>query len=139
MRTLRKLLPVVAVAFMFVITSCGSDHVATPVDTTPPVAPVGVVVVGDAQAVRVSWNENAEPDLAGYNVYSSSQEEGPFGKVNEDLLLCPWCYDSPTPMAITYYMVTAVDHGKNESAYSEITGIYFNTSGGRDAPSGYVD
>jgi fibronectin type 3 domain-containing protein len=139
MRALRKLLPVVAVAFTLVITSCGSEHVATPVDTTPPLAPVGLAVEGDTHLVMISWAANAEPDLAGYNVYSSSYEDGPFGEVNEDLLLCPWCYDSPTPMAITYYMVTAVDESGNESAYSQITGIYFNTSGGRDVPSWYVN
>jgi hypothetical protein len=139
MRTLRELLPVVAVAFVWVLASCGSDPIVNPVDTTPPVAPVGTDVAGDTHLVRVSWAANAEPDLAGYNVYSSSAEEGPFGQVNEDLLLCPWCYHSPTPMEITYYVVTAVDESGNESAYSDLMGIYFNNMGGRDTPSWYVE
>lgn len=140
MRALRKFLPVVAVALLFVLASCGSDETTiTTVDTTPPVAPVGMTLGSESNEVRISWTANAEPDLAGYNVYSSGQEEGPFRKVNEDLLLCPWCYDTPTTMEITYYKVAAVDESGNESAYSNIMGIYFNITGDRDAPSSYVE
>jgi len=139
MRALTKFLPVVAVAFLFVIASCGSDSTVTAVDTVPPVAPVGVMIDDGANQVKVSWAANGEPDLAGYNMYSSGQEDGPFSKVNDDLLLCPWCYDSPVTMEITYYMITAVDESGNESAYSDIMGIYFNITGDRGAPSSYVE
>jgi hypothetical protein len=140
MRAITKFLPVVAVALLFVIASCGSDStVAPPVDTVPPVAPVGVMVEEDVNQVKVTWSENAEPDLAGYNVYSSGQEEGPWNKVNEDLLLCPWCYDSPVTMEITYYMITAMDESGNESVHSDVMGIYFSIMGDRGAPSSYVE
>lgn len=139
MRVLMKLLPVVAVAMLFVIASCGTDSTVTPVDTVPPVAPVGVILEDEAHQVKISWTSNAEPDLAGYNLYSSGQEEGPYSKVNDELLLCPWCYDSPVTMEITYYKVTAVDQSGNESAYSDIMGIYFNNTGGRGEPSNYVE
>lgn len=139
MRALTKFLPVVAVALLFVIASCGSESTVTAVDTVPPVAPVGIMVEDDVNQVKVTWAANAEPDLAGYNVYSSSQEDGPFSKVNEDLLLCPWCYDSPVTMEITYYMITAVDESSNESVHSDIIGIYFSIMGDRGAPSSYVE
>jgi hypothetical protein len=134
-----KLLPVVAVAMLFVIASCGTDDTVAPMDTVPPVAPVGMALDDEAHQVKISWAANAEPDLAGYNLYSSGEETGPWGKVNEDLLLCPWCYDSPVTMEITYYKVTAVDESGNESAYSEIMGIYFNNMGSRGVPSNYVE
>lgn len=139
MRALTKLLPVVSVALLFVIASCGSEQSIITVDTVPPVAPVGVAVDDEAHQVKITWASNAEPDLAGYNLYSSGQEAGPYGKVNESLLLCPWCYDSPVTMEITYYKVTAVDESGNESAYSDIRGIYFNNMGDRKEPSSFVE
>jgi hypothetical protein len=139
MRALKKLLPVAVLACLFVIASCGTDQTVTPIDTVPPVAPVGMAIDGEQHLVKVTWTANAEPDLAGYNVYASSQAEGPYGRVNQDLLLCPWCYDSPTPMDMTYYRVTAVDESGNESAYSETMGIYFNNMTDRGTPSSYVE
>jgi fibronectin type 3 domain-containing protein len=135
MRALKKLLPVVAAAFLMVIVSCGSEESITAVDTVPPIAPVGMALDEESYHVCISWAENAEPDLAGYNLYSSSNEEGPYSKVNYELLLCPWYYDAPTPMDMTYYKVTAVDQSGNESAYSDIMGIYFNIIGDRNTPS----
>ena len=139
MRALKKLLPVVAVTMLFVIASCGSDETLTPVDTVPPVAPVGMALNDDVNYVKITWAANAEPDLAGYNVYSSGQESGPYAKANDELLFCPWYYDSPVTMQVTYYKVTAVDESGNESAYSDIMGIYFNKTGGRKGPSTYVE
>ncbi len=139
MRALKNLLPVVAVAFLLVIASFGSETGVTAVDTVPPLAPVGMMVEDHANQVKISWASNAEPDLAGYNVYSSGQEDGPFSKVNDEVLLCPWCYDSPVTMEITYYMITAVDESGNESAYSDVMGIYFSIMGDRGTPSTHVE
>lgn len=41
---------------------------ATPVDTFAPAAPSGLVAVAEPGAINLSWNPNAEPDLAGYVV-----------------------------------------------------------------------
>jgi hypothetical protein len=41
----------------------------TPHDLTPPAAPVGLVAVPAVDTVRLAWDANAEPDLAGYVVY----------------------------------------------------------------------
>jgi len=139
MRAPYKLLTIVAVAALFVIASCGTEETVVPVDTTPPVAPTQVALETDATQVRVYWAENAEPDIAGYNVYSSWREEGPFRRLNDELLLCPWYFDAPTPMEITYYRVAAVDASGNESAYSQVLGIYFSTMGDRNAPSRNIE
>ncbi len=125
----RNLIFMLAVSFILMQGACGNDSSpALPeVDTVPPNPPVGLQVEDGSGGVRISWSENAEPDLAGYKVYRSSNEEGPFWLISPSVLLCPWCYDTPTPMATTYYRVTAVDESGNESAFSQVIGVYFNT------------
>lgn len=115
--------------------ACGNEtsQVAPTIDTVPPNPPVGLQAQEGNQPVRISWSENAEVDLAGYRVYKSSYEDGPYRQVNSDLLLCPWCYDTVTPMSLTFYKVTAVDESGNESAFSEVMGVYWN-NGGRTGP-----
>src|SRR5580698_8609263 len=55
----------------------------TPLDTFPPTAPQGLVVVlvpaqGSAPAyLDLSWSISAENDIAGYNIYRSEQEGAP--------------------------------------------------------------
>ena len=135
MRSVTKLLTLVAVASLVFIASCGTEESVIIPDTTPPLAPVGVDLEEQSGGVRVSWAANAEPDLAGYNLYSSGKETGPYRIVNDELLLCPWCYDSPVTSEMTFYKATAVDESGNESAYSDVIGVYYNTAGGRDKPS----
>lgn len=52
-------------------------HRTVTVDTTPPAAPTGLAtridgVNGTKARVRVTWNENTEPDLAGYHLSTAS-------------------------------------------------------------------
>lgn len=51
-------------------------------DTAPPVAPANVVARSedDGKVVRVSWQPNAEPDLAGYLVYRAETMQGPWAE-----------------------------------------------------------
>ncbi|MFV0436727.1 MAG: fibronectin type III domain-containing protein [Desulfopila sp.] len=47
-----------------------SDGVTvTPVDTTPPNPPDGVLVIGTSQGPRVVWEPSTSDDVAGYNIY----------------------------------------------------------------------
>jgi hypothetical protein len=121
--------------FMMVVGACGTDSgggVAV-VDTVAPSPPVALQLDHSDAQVQITWAENAEIDLAGYRLYKSSYEEGPFSQETSRLLLCPWYYDNVLPMAFTYYRVTAVDESGNESAFSQVVGIYWN-SGGRSGP-----
>jgi hypothetical protein len=52
-------------------------------------------------------------------------------------LLCTWWYDTVAPMTAKYYKVTAVDESGNESAFSEVFGLY-NNRGGRSGPENPV-
>jgi len=128
MRNLKHLFVVIAALVVFV-GACGKeggDGLPT-VDTAPPVPPVGVQVQGEDDLVAIRWDENAEIDLAGYRLYKSSFEDGPFGIESSGLVYCPWFYDKVLAMEMTYYKVTAVDESGNESAFSRIVGIYYNT------------
>jgi hypothetical protein len=100
----------------------------TPVDTFPPATPQGVVAAfienpnaGSTPAVEVdlSWSINAEPDLAGYRVYRSEQQDDKAQLVTPDLLLSPAYRDTSVSGGHPFwYRVTAVDRSGNESAPS---------------------
>jgi len=116
-------------ALSLFVGACGNDSgQGTPViDTVAPNPPVGFQLQDDGDAVKITWESNAETDLAGYRLYKSSSEDGPFGLVNSEPLLCPWYYDDVLPAAMTFYRVTAMDESGNESAYSQLIGYYSRT------------
>ncbi|MFC1899862.1 fibronectin type III domain-containing protein, partial [Chloroflexota bacterium] len=88
----------------------------------PPNAPTGLAAtLGDAE-VDLDWDDNSEGDLEGYNVYRSTDSGGsptPYTKVNGSLVATSDYTDTGLTNDVTYYyVVTAVDTGSNESAYS---------------------
>ena len=96
-----------------------------PLDTFPPAAPQGLVVVlvpaqGAAPAyLDLSWSISAENDIAGYNIYRSEQEAAPGQKQNSELLRTPAFRDmNIVPGHRYFYTVTAVDRVGNESPAS---------------------
>ena len=99
--------------------------IVTPKDVFPPAAPQGLIIVivpatQSAPAhVELSWDINAEPDLAGYWVYRSEQPDTPGQKLNLQLLLSPTFRDmTALPGKRFYYRVSAVDRSGNESPLS---------------------
>lgn len=91
----------------------------TPRDTFPPAAPRALSAIYAAEAVELVWTANAEPDLAGYNVYR--REEGsPAQRLNPETLRTPIFRDTAVKAGHKYlYYVTALDLTNNESAPSE--------------------
>ena len=89
-----------------------------PVDTFPPAAPAGLSGVYSFGGVELIWSPNAEPDLAGYNVYR--REAGVAAvKLNSELLHSPLYRDPDVNPGHAYtYEVTAVDRDGNESTPS---------------------
>ena len=94
----------------------------SPLDTTPPAAPTGLIAeAGDAQVI-LSWDPNSEDDLSHYIVYQSTASG-----------LTPTANDSvssvnkpDTTVTLTglvndttyYYRIAAVDDAGNRSGYS---------------------
>jgi hypothetical protein len=97
---------------MFIFTS------TTP-DTTPPAAPAGLAATPGDGSVSLAWNDNGEPDVAGYNVYRSLGSGGPYSQLNGALVGSSAYVDTSVTNGTTYYyVVTAEDTSGNESADS---------------------
>lgn len=95
---------------------------ATPLDSTPPLAPQGLQAVASNRRVDLTWLPNEEDDLEGYRVYRSTGEQGPFARLTTELLTDPAYSDAGVVNGTTYYYhVTALDDAgiPNESNPSE--------------------
>jgi fibronectin type 3 domain-containing protein len=88
-------------------------------DVTAPAAPGTITFTPTANYIAMDWPDNAEGDLAGYNVYRAAIVGGPYTKLNA-ALVGPSAYDDTTaPIGqLSYYRVTAVDASGNESTPS---------------------
>jgi hypothetical protein len=97
----------------------GSASISITVGDPPPAAPTGLVATAGNSLVRLDWDDNAESDLAGYNVYRSQTEGGPYSQVNGTLVTASDYEDAGMTNGTTYYyVVTAVDQASNESPVS---------------------
>jgi len=85
-------------------------------DTSPPSTPTNLLVAAGDGMVSLDWDDNVEPDLAGYNVYRSESSSGPFLLVTA----APIGSSAWTDVAVTngttyHYTVSALDFDANES------------------------
>ena len=91
-------------------------------DTIPPAAPQNVTAEPGNALVSVYWDQNSEPDLAGYNIYRSltSPVDTSGSPVNgSTLLTAPTFTDRGLVNGTPYfYSATAVDNSGNKSAAS---------------------
>ncbi len=72
-----------------------------------------------AQSVRLAWDPVPEYWIAGYHVYRSSQESGPWQRVNLELIPETWYVDETVESGeVWYYAVTAVNSSGAESFLS---------------------
>ncbi len=93
---------------------------ATPTDLTPPAAPLGLTATAGDSQVTLDWADNAEFDLAGYEVYRSTAAGGPYTSIDSTNALTSMYVDLGVANGVTYYyVVTAFDLNANESAYSD--------------------
>ena len=94
------------------------DMVLTP-DTVAPAAPTGLTATPGNARVTLDWADNAEADLAGYNVYRSTTPGGAYAKINGSLISASAFTDTGVTNGATYYyVVTAADLSANESSFS---------------------
>lgn len=92
-------------------------------DTVAPAAPTGLTVVSTtSSSINLDWADNAESDLASYDVYRSTVGAGgPWGKRNGTPLTSSAYQDSGLNEQTQYwYYVTATDDSGNESVASSV-------------------
>ena len=100
-------------ALLFV--GCGDDD-PTAIDTVPPIAPVLTGANDDGGHVAVWWEQNTEPDLAGYNLYL--EQDGTTRLVNNSPLVEAYATIQIADGSPAHVYVTAVDWSGNESSPS---------------------
>jgi fibronectin type 3 domain-containing protein len=84
-----------------------------------PARPSGVREVATETAVELSWEQNSEPDMAGYRVRRRQEGSEP-APIHEELLPTASYSDQDVVRGQEYlYTVTAVDQEENESEPSE--------------------
>lgn len=100
-----------------------SPEVAIQTDTQPPAAPSNLVIATNMAMFELTWDANAEPDLASYSVYRSTTS-GSFGApLASGLTTNAFSTGAPTVGESYYYVVTATDTIGNESVGSgEVAG-----------------
>lgn len=93
-------------------------------DTIPPASPNGLTGnIDSAGRVHLSWNENKEPDIEGYNVYVSNNGAQAFYALTPKHIDSTNFTDSVTLLSLTrhvYYRVCAFDKAGNPGPYSRI-------------------
>jgi endonuclease I len=91
--------------------SCGDAGLLAP--------PSGLLALGSPGAVDLDWDDNPEPDLAGYDVWRSATSGGPYTRLTLALLGASDFRDLSVVDGTTYYYgVTAVDLAGDESVLS---------------------
>ncbi len=107
-------------ALLFVVIIFSSCDIYDPfyyVDNQPPSPPTGIYVLNGDNRVDISWAQNREDDIAGYNIYYSYSYNGKYTMIGSS----PNNYfvDYGANNGVTYYYaVTAYDYNGNESELS---------------------
>jgi len=100
-----------------VLSSCGVNDPFEFFDTTPPAPPTGIVVLNGDERVDLSWLQNREDDVTGYNIYSSFSYNGRYTLIgpSDDNYFVDFGVSNGSTY---YYAVTAYDYNGNESDLS---------------------
>lgn len=109
---------VTAVLTVLIFAACHNDEEHY-YDYTPPARPSNVLAINGDQRIDITWKNNRESDLAGYNVYFSSDdyEFELIGSTEDNYYID---YEAKNG-EVYYYAVTAYDFDGNESELSEYT------------------
>jgi len=87
-------------------------------------APTGLVAQLQAGGVQLDWQDNGEPDLAGYYVWRASSPGGNFEQRNPSPLGASEFFDSPLLQGTSYrYAVSAVNSLGDESPRSAVLAV----------------
>jgi hypothetical protein len=81
-----------------------------------PAVPTALAATRASQSVTLSWTSGSENDLAGYEVYRTTQGGVP-QRLNDHLVGVPTFVDAPSPAGTTY-TIRAVDTSGNASGWT---------------------
>ena len=91
-----------------------------PEKQSPASPPTGLFAVFQEKGVALRWNENPEPDIAGYDIYRREEGEKIFRKINTQLIKEPYFLDpTANPQESYAYRLRAVDSSGKESDFSQ--------------------
>ena len=92
---------------------------ATPQGDPPPTAPTGLTASAGDGSASLDWDDNTEPDLAGYLVHRGTASGGPYSQLTPSPIAASAFADAGLANGVTYYyVVSAVDTGQNASGFS---------------------
>ncbi len=121
-RALRLSGAAVAIAAVMLPFVAGCEDEGPVVVDRPPFPPDGVFSITGDGVVSIYWNENWEDDLAGYAVYRSKSDPGPYFFLAEVPASRTYYDDTDVQNGETwFYAVTAFDRAGNESKLSRET------------------
>jgi len=87
-------------------------------DITPPATPSNVKTIGYELHADVIWQNNVEPDLAGYKIYKFDGASFVFSKTVKNYRSFHWEWLGSTGITVKY-KVSAYDYSGNESPLSD--------------------
>lgn len=95
-----------------------------PVDSMPPVKPVGLEgKVDSLGVVTLNWKANVEPDMLGYRIFKGNNKNEEYSQLTVKPHIATTFYDSVSVKNLNnkvYYKIVAVDKRFNMSKYSAI-------------------
>ena len=107
------------------VESLNSNSISvSPTDTFAPSAPASITVAAAPGRLSIFFPANPEPDIAGYNIYRSTDpdlQKDRWNKLNAELLTRTTFQDEKVESGRRYYYyLTAVDQAGNVSPLSEV-------------------
>ncbi|MFY9153842.1 MAG: RICIN domain-containing protein [Prolixibacteraceae bacterium] len=92
--------------------------VSAAVEFVAPSAPDNLVARANAESVRLDWSASPEDDVAGYTIFRSDLEGGPFNTIARNVTSNSFVDNTCTIEGQYFYKIKAVDQSLNSSVYS---------------------
>ena len=104
-----------------------SPNFVQPVDSIPPIKPVGLTgTIDTLGVVKLSWQANTEVDLKGYKILRADRPDQEFTMLNKHSITSTNYTDTVNVKVFNkkvYYKIIALDKRYNKSTYSDILAL----------------
>ncbi|MDQ3814586.1 MAG: RICIN domain-containing protein, partial [Armatimonadota bacterium] len=90
----------------------------SPLDFVAPQRPIGLTAATKPLSVELKWEANRDADLAGYTVFRATTAGGPYDTIAWGVTGNSFIDNEAKEQTKYYYVVKAVDHSLNQSAFS---------------------